>query len=106
MKSFTTPMRGALAVFLSAGAAHAALAEVTAPPKEKLCQACHGAKGANPILPQYPKINGQNEAYLISSLQAYRAGQRTGGLATAMTAQAARLTDDEIAKLAAYYAAQ
>lgn len=76
-----------------------------APAKEKLCQACHGAKGANPILPQYPKLNGQNEAYLVSSLQAYRAGQRRGGLASAMAAQAARLTDAEIAALAAYYAA-
>ncbi len=78
----------------------------SAPPKEALCKACHGAGGAAPIAPNYPKLNGQNKGYLVSSMKAYRAGERKGGLAVAMTAQASSLTDAEIDALAAYYAAQ
>lgn len=74
-----------------------------APPKEALCKACHGAGGGAPIAPNYPKLNGQNKAYLVSSMKAYRAGERKGGLAVAMTAQASSLTDAEIDALAAYY---
>ena len=77
-----------------------------APPKEALCRACHGAGGAAPIMDAYPKLNGQNKGYLVSALKAYRAKQRTGGLAAVMIAQAAMLNDDEINALAEYYAAQ
>lgn len=77
-----------------------------APPKEALCRACHGASGAAPIMDAYPKLNGQNKGYLVSSLKAYRAKQRTGGLASVMIAQAAMLNDDEINALAEYYSAQ
>lgn len=77
-----------------------------APAKEALCQACHGAKGAAPIMNSYPKLNGQNKDYLISSLKDYRDGKRTGALSAVMAGQAASLSDAEIEALAAYYAAQ
>lgn len=83
-----------------------AYAEVKPPAKEAMCRTCHGAGGAAPIAPNYPKLNGQNKEYLISSLKAYRAGERQGGLALAMAAQATQLTDSEIEALAAYYASQ
>ena len=51
-------------------------------------------------MPQYPKIGGQNEAYLVGALKAYRAGQRQGGLAPMMVAIAQPLSDDQIAELA------
>lgn len=76
------------------------------PAKEVACRTCHGAGGAAPIAPIYPKLNGQNKAYLISSLKAYRDGQRKGGLAGAMAAQAAQLSDADMEVLAAYYSSQ
>lgn len=75
-----------------------------APPKEAICKSCHGVGGAAPIAPNYPKLNGQNKAYLVSALKAYKAGERKGPLAIAMTAQASSLSDADIDALAAYYA--
>lgn len=76
------------------------------PAKEASCLVCHGAGGAAPIAPNYPKLNGQNKAYLVSSLKAYRDAQRSGGLAAVMVAQAAQLSDADIEALAAYYSSQ
>lgn len=77
-----------------------------APAKEALCKTCHGANGGAPILPVYPKLNGQNKEYLISALKAYKSGERKGGMAMIMTGQAAQLSDADIEALAAFYAAQ
>ena len=85
-------------------ASFAALAQ--APAKEALCKACHGDKGAKPIMDSYPKLNGQNEAYLVAILKAYKAGERKGGQSAVMTAQAKMLSDEDIQALAKYYAAQ
>ncbi len=82
------------------------IAEVAPPAKEMTCRACHGAGGAVPLAPSYPKLNGQNKEYLVGALQSYRAGQRQGGLAAAMAGQAAQLTDADMEALAAYYSAQ
>jgi len=76
------------------------------PAKIATCAACHGAKGAAPIAPNYPKLAGQNAAYIVASLQAYKKGDRKGGLAGVMTAQASSLSDAEMKEIAAYYAAQ
>ncbi|MCD9088816.1 c-type cytochrome [Stenotrophomonas sp. SY1] len=64
------------------------------------CIDCHGADGNNPIDPTYPRLGGQYGDYLAHSLQAYRSGDRDHML---MTPQAAGLTDQEIADLAAYF---
>lgn len=79
---------------------------VEPPPKEAMCRACHGVGGAAPIAPGYPKLNGQDKGYLVSSLKAYRAGERKGGMAMVMMSQATGLSDDDIEALSAYYAAQ
>ncbi len=71
--------------------------------KSAVCAACHGADGIA-VIPGYPNLKGQSEQYIISSIKAYKAGQRTGGLAAVMQAQASMLSDDDIANLAAYYA--
>jgi cytochrome c len=97
-------MRLKLAAILTLLFSTAAWAD--APAKEAACRACHGAKGAAPIVPSYPKLNGQNKEYLISALKAYKAGDRKGGLAAAMAAQTMSLSDDDIKALAEYYAAQ
>ncbi|CAM4235949.1 c-type cytochrome [Vibrio astriarenae] len=71
--------------------------------KAAICAACHGADGIATI-PGYPNLKGQNEQYLISSVKAYKNKERQGGLAAVMQAQAAMLSDQDIANLAAYYA--
>ncbi|MFL1407041.1 c-type cytochrome [Marinobacter sp. M1N3S26] len=71
--------------------------------KAAVCAACHGRNGVAQI-PGYPNLAGQNEAYLISSLKAYRSKERSGGQAAVMQGQASGLSDEDIANLAAYYA--
>ena len=71
--------------------------------KSAVCAACHGADGIS-VAPIYPNIKGQKEAYLVSSLKAYKSGQRKGGMSAIMAPQASMLSDDDIANLAAYYA--
>jgi len=73
--------------------------------KEKattVCAACHGADGNSPA-PNFPKLAGQNQDYLVAVLKHYRNKQRSNAI---MNGQAEKLTDKEIADLAAYYAQQ
>jgi len=69
------------------------------------CLGCHGVKHYVNIYPTYhvPKLAGQHEVYLISALKAYRAGQRKH---ETMQANAALLTDQDIADIAAFFANQ
>ena len=69
---------------------------------EQFCAACHGPDG-NTATDQFPRLAGQREAYLVATLRAYRAGLRNDAT---MRPQAARLTDQEITDLAAYYGAR
>lgn len=64
------------------------------------CIDCHGRDGNAPIDPSYPRLGGQYPDYLAHALQAYRRGDRQHPL---MTPQAAALSDQEIADLAAYF---
>lgn len=77
-----------------------------APAKAALCASCHGAGGLQPIMGLYPKIGGQNKEYLVSSLKAYKLGQRTGGMAPVMASQTQTLTDADIDLLADYFSKQ
>lgn len=67
------------------------------------CVDCHGADGNQPLDPTYPLIGGQYADYLGHALQQYRSGRRDHAL---MSNQAQGLTDQQIADLAAYFAAQ
>ncbi len=71
--------------------------------KAGVCAACHGADGIA-LIPGYPNLKGQSEQYMISAIKAYKNGQRTGGTAPVMQAQASMLSDDDINNLAAYFA--
>ena len=70
--------------------------------KAATCMACHGPKG-NSGNPEWPSLAGQGEVYLAAQLEAFRSGARNNVL---MSSQAANLSDEDIADLAAYYAAQ
>ncbi len=67
------------------------------------CIDCHGAEGNTPLDPTYPKLGGQYGDYLAHALQAYRSGDREHPL---MTPQAADLSDQDIADLAAFFASR
>ena len=67
------------------------------------CAECHGPTGNEPLDPSYPRLGGQYRDYLAHSLQMYRDGEREHPL---MSSQAKDLSDQEIADLAAYFAAQ
>lgn len=96
-------VRAGLIIGLSIGASSALAGDAAAgKAKSAVCAACHGANGIATIK-TYPNLAGQNKEYLISSLKAYKAKQRTGGMAAVMQAQAAGLSDADIANLAEYY---
>ena len=68
----------------------------------KLCMTCHGDEGKAPIIPSYPKLNGQNKEYLVAQTKMIKDGIRSGGGTAAMKAMVATLTDDEIDAIADY----
>jgi cytochrome c553 len=67
------------------------------------CTGCHGIKFYKNAYPNYhvPRLGGQNEAYIVSALKAYRSGERSH---STMRAQAGSLSDQDIADIAAYFA--
>ena len=67
------------------------------------CIDCHGADGNAPLDETYPKLGGQYHDYIEHALVQYRDGRREHAL---MSQQAADLTDQQIADLAAYFASR
>lgn len=63
------------------------------------CAACHGSAG-NSVNPLWPNIAGQGAPYLLTQLQAFKAGTRSDPL---MTSQAMLVSDQDMADLAAYF---
>jgi cytochrome c553 len=70
--------------------------------KSATCTACHGPDG-NSIAPNFPKIAGQHEDYLLKQLMDYKAGNRVNAT---MTGMVAALNEQDMKDLAAYYATQ
>ncbi|MGL4250996.1 MAG: c-type cytochrome [Aeromonas sp.] len=68
--------------------------------KALLCTACHGVEG-KAMIPTYPHLAGQNAAYLVKQLKAFKDGSRKEPL---MVPFMAPLTDADIDNLAAFYA--
>jgi cytochrome c553 len=89
----------AAALLLAAGAVQAGNAE-RGKGLAAACVACHGAQGISAI-PMYPNLAGQHQMYLVNALKAYRDGKRPDPV---MAPQAATLSDQAIADLAAYFA--
>ena len=92
-------MLGALIGFTGPALAGDAAAGKT---KSASCAGCHGANGISNN-PMWPNLAGQKEQYLAKQIKAFRDGTRTD---PTMAPMVAALTDDDIANLAAYFAAQ
>ena len=103
MKTLSLTLLGLTTLFSTAAAMAAGDPQI-GKAKSAVCASCHGADGIA-LMPTYPNLAGQNEAYLVSALKAYRSKERQGGNAALMHAMAANLSDEDIANLAAYYAA-
>jgi cytochrome c553 len=69
--------------------------------KALACQTCHGLDGLSK-LPEAPHLAGQPEPYLVKSLNDFRRGIRRNDM---MSLVVGPLSDQDVADLAAYYAA-
>ncbi|MCU1725481.1 cytochrome c4 [Pseudomonas sp. 7P_10.2_Bac1] len=70
--------------------------------KTVVCGACHGPDG-NSMAPNFPKLAGQGDRYLLKQLHEIKDGKRQ---VLEMTGQLTALNDQDLADIAAYYASQ
>jgi len=82
--------------------AHAADIEAGKARAATVCAACHGANGVS-VSDSIPNLAAQREGYLAAQLRALKDGTRKNPV---MNAIAAQLSAEDIASVAAYYAAQ
>lgn len=68
-----------------------------------LCIGCHGIPGYKTAFPDVyhvPKIAGQQPAYIVNALKAYKSGERSH---PSMRGIAASLSEEDMKRLADYY---
>jgi cytochrome subunit of sulfide dehydrogenase len=94
-----TKSRTLLALLLALLPTHAG-ATALPPPGVAACSGCHAKSGGDPAMPQ---LAGRSASEIVAAMDAFRAGKRP---ATVMDRIAKGFTDDEIAAIAAWYAAQ
>jgi len=70
--------------------------------KTAVCGACHGPDG-NSVVPVFPKLAGQGERYLLKQLREIKDGKR---VVPEMAGQLDHFNDEDLADIAAFYAAQ
>ena len=93
-----------IALFVWAGFSSAAVADgdIEAGKAASVpCSACHGQDGATGLDGTYPNLAGQNQKYMLRTLQEIRDGGRNIPL---MAGQLNGKSDDDLNDLAAYYA--
>jgi cytochrome c553 len=70
--------------------------------KAEACGSCHGEDG-NSTAPNFPRLAGQYESYLVKALEDYKSGARNNPM---MAGFAAALSEADMKDIAAYYASQ
>ncbi|MDG9929031.1 MULTISPECIES: c-type cytochrome [unclassified Pseudomonas] len=70
--------------------------------KTAVCGACHGADGNSPA-PNFPKLAGQGERYLLKQMHDIKGGKR---VVLEMTGMLDPLSEQDLADIAAYFASQ
>ena len=73
--------------------------------KVEACVACHGVNG-NSVVPNWPKLAGQHESYLVKQLKEFQQGETGPRSNPAMYGIILNLTEQDIADISAYYAAE
>lgn len=84
------------------GLAHAAGDATAGQGKVAVCGACHGADGNSPA-PNFPKLAGQGERYLLKQLHDIKSGSRT---VVEMTGLLDNLSDQDMEDIAAFFSSQ
>ena len=74
--------------------------------KTKTCLTCHGKDAKTPLLPQYPKLAGQNAAYALQQMKDIKSGARNNGMTAAMKGVMGLVNDDEMKTIADWLATQ
>ena len=104
MKRYDLLALGAAIAFLASGSVRADGDPARGKARAQMCEGCHGIADYRTAYPQVypvPKIGGQQQAYIVKSLQDYKTGVRKH---PTMRGIAATLSDQEMTDLAAYYA--
>ncbi|MFO7189755.1 MAG: cytochrome c [Pseudomonadota bacterium] len=70
---------------------------------QKVCAACHGPDGNTSTSPEFPRLAGQHEDYLLQAMKQYKSGARKNPI---MAAQVQPLSERDMENLAAYFASQ
>lgn len=91
---------GLIPVVLALVVPPASAGAAAVPPLVAACSGCHAANGGDPRL---PRLAGRNAGEIVAAMKAFRGGGRP---ATVMDRIAKGFTEDEIAVIAAWYAAQ
>lgn len=68
----------------------------------EICGGCHGADG-NSLAPEFPTLAGQQKVYLLREMRDYKEGRRHSEVMVPMVSS---LSEEDMTKLAAYYADQ
>lgn len=84
------------------GLAHAAGNAEAGQGKVVVCGACHGADG-NSAAPNFPKLAGQGERYLLKQLNDIKSGARP---IVEMTGLLDNMSDQDLQDISAYFASQ
>jgi cytochrome c553 len=108
-KSTAAPAAAATAA-QSAATPAAATAEAAVKPgdatagqaKAAACGACHGMDG-NSTDPQYPKLAGQSEQYIVHQLENFKSGKRQNPI---MLGMATPLSEQDMHDIGAYFASK
>lgn len=101
MNKFFMAMSASI-LLLTTGIAGAAGNPDNGKAKAATCAGCHGMDGNSPS-PQFPKLAGQHEEYIVEQLKAYKTGSRQNPI---MMGMAAPLSEQDMADLGAYFAQQ
>jgi len=72
----------------------------------KTCFACHGPDAKTSLMPQYPKLAGQNYEYLTQQFHDIKSGKRNNGQTAAMIGIAQTVSDAEAEAILRWIAAQ
>jgi cytochrome c len=69
---------------------------------EKTCNACHGPEGKKPLMPNYPRLAGQNAAYAEQQMKDIKSGARNNAQTAAMKGVMHLVNDAEMKAIADY----
>jgi len=70
----------------------------------KTCIACHGPDAKTPLLPEYPKLAGQNAPYMYRQMLDIKSGARSNGNTPAMRGVMHLVDEAEMKTLSEYLA--